>query len=246
MSSEDLLMKIERLKSILLARATGGGAHGDGAEFERIRRDLLKSRLEPQLPRWLKVYRNLSEFWQFIKPKFGSYEERREFLREEFDPLLSQLEGVGTTPLDGVVADVLRPTDSEFIQETWSKALARRTSDPEGAITSARTLLETVCKHILDDLQVHYDPGDDLPKLYGAASRSLKLAPGQHEEELFRKILGGCHTVVDGLASMRNKLSDAHGHPKRVRPAPRHAALAVSMAGATATFLLETLAARKL
>ncbi len=29
--------------------------------------------------------------------------------------------------------------------------MERRATDPEGAITAARTLLETVCKHILDE-----------------------------------------------------------------------------------------------
>ncbi len=59
----------------------------------------------------------------------------------------------------------------------------RRTADPEGAITVARTLLEAVCKHILDGLGIAYAPRDDLPKLYGAVARGLRLAPDQHREE---------------------------------------------------------------
>jgi hypothetical protein len=40
---------------------------------------------------------------------------------------------------------------------------------------------------------------------------------------------------------LRNKLSDAHGRGKAGgRPKPRHASLAVNMAGALATFLVET------
>ena len=39
-----------------------------------------------------------------------------------------------------------------------------RQDDPEGAITAARTLLETVCKHILDETEVDYSK-DDLPTL---------------------------------------------------------------------------------
>ena len=46
--------------------------------------------------------------------------------------------------------------------------------------------------------------------------------------------------MVEGLGTMRNKLSDAHGRGKRpVKPSARHAALAVNLAGATATFLVE-------
>jgi hypothetical protein len=45
-----------------------------------------------------------------------------------------------------------RSIDIRSVSEMWHKALDRRTDDPDGAITAARTLLETVCKHILDEL----------------------------------------------------------------------------------------------
>jgi len=47
--------------------------------------------------------------------------------------------------------------------------LERRATDPEGAITAARTLLETVCKHILDEKGEPYEDGIPLPKLYNTA-----------------------------------------------------------------------------
>jgi hypothetical protein len=65
----------------------------------------------------------------------------------------------------------------------WSKALSRRNQDPEGAITVARTLLETVCKRILDDIPVTYSDKEDLPKLYSMAAKALNLAPDLHTEE---------------------------------------------------------------
>lgn len=61
----------------------------------------------------------------------------------------------------------------------------------------------------------------------------------QHQEEVFKQILGGCHTVIQGLGTLRNKLSDAHGKGKKaVKPSPRHAALAVNLAGSMAAFLV--------
>jgi hypothetical protein len=86
----------------------------------------------------------------------------------------------------------------------------------------------------------------DLPKLYGLTSRQLNLSPSQHTEQLFKQILGGCQTVVEGLGALRNRHSDAHGKGVAVaRPAPRHAELAVNLAGTMATFLLQTWEARK-
>ena len=49
----------------------------------------------------------------------------------------------------------------------WEKALGRRHTDPDGAITTARTLLETVCKRILDEAgDVRIQAEEDLPALY--------------------------------------------------------------------------------
>ncbi len=118
--------------------------------------------------------------------------------------------------------------------------MGRRHSEPEGAITAARTLLETVCKYILDEAGETYGD-DDLPKLYNKTAKLLNLSPSQHTEEAFKAILGGCHTVVQNLGTLRNRIGDAHGQGKNpVRPLPRHAALAVNLAGSMATFLVET------
>jgi hypothetical protein len=98
-----------------------------------------------------------------------------------------------------------------------------------------------VCKHILDDLGVPYQDSADLPKLYRLTAEGLQIAPSQHTEPVFKQILGGCTAVVEGLGALRNRLGDAHGGGRRqVRPAARHALLAVNLAGAMTAFLVET------
>ncbi len=124
----------------------------------------------------------------------------------------------------------------------WSKAIARRDTDPEGAITIARTLLETVTKHILDECNEAYSDKDDLPKLYSNVAKLLNLAPNQHSEEPVKMIMGGAINLVNGIGKLRNRLSDAHGRAGKLpaKPSSRHASLAVNTAGAIATFLIET------
>jgi hypothetical protein len=88
---------------------------------------------------------------------------------------------------------------------------------------------------------VAYEADSDLPGLYKMAAKSLNIAPSQHSEPVFKQILGGCTAVVEGLGALRNRLSDAHGQGKRpVKPATRHAELAVNLAGAIAMFLVAT------
>jgi hypothetical protein len=111
---------------------------------------------------------------------------------------------------------------------------------------AARTLLETVCKHILEKTGAGYSDKDDLPTLYRATAAQLNIAPSQHTEDIFKQILGGITSVVAGLGALRNRISDSHGQgPKPVRPLPRHAQLGVNLSGALATYLIETWIAKE-
>lgn len=108
-------------------------------------------------------------------------------------------------------------------------------------MTAARPLLESVCKTILDEMEIDYEDKTDLPKLYHQTADELNLAPGQYSEELFRKILGNCQSVVGTLGAIRNAHSDAHGDGKAsYKSASRHAELAVNLAGSMAMFLVRT------
>lgn len=98
---------------------------------------------------------------------------------------------------------------------------------------------------IIDAAGGIYSDKDDLPKLYSTAGAHLTLAPGQYSENTFKSI--HCQSIVNNLASIRNKLGDSHGQGKRhVKPQARHAELAVNLAGAVAMFLVSTWNARKL
>ncbi len=237
--------KIVILQNLLISCATGGDASDE--EYTAIRLELLADQsIKSLLPRFVTTSRSLSQFWTFIKFKYPTYQERRQYLWQEFNPLLERLENKSTSPVYSAASTVLEQFDAEHVWQVWQRALDRQTEDTDGAITSARTLLESVCKHILDDMNVVYAEGLDLPKLYKATSEQLNLAPSQHTEQVFKQILGGCQSVVEGLGSVRNKLGDAHGRGKQpIKAAPRHAELAVNLAGAMATFLVRTWQYRK-
>ena len=171
--NDELINKAVSLKIMLVSRARGGT--GDEREYSELRRELLSSPgIAKLVPHVVQVCRNLSEFWSFIKPKFAKYAEREDYLRNQFDPLLTMLEMASHAPSDVGITATVAAISSSYIQEAWHKALERRATDAEGAITAARTLLESVCKHILDAAGATYDDSADLPKLYTltAASRS--------------------------------------------------------------------------
>ena len=235
------LERAELMKDILTAAATGGTR--DDPRYTPLRREFLNSpQHRDRLPPFLLRYRDLGAFWPFIRDEAPSYAERRRIISQGFNPLLDLLDGAEAQPADEAIAAALTTLGGDQVEQAWSKALRRRESDPEGALTLARTLLETVIKHILDQHSIDYGDKDDLPKLYGKAAEALNLAPSQHSEPAFKTILGSAMNLVNGLGTLRNRLSDSHGRSSRlpVRPAPRHASLAVNTAGAIAAFLVET------
>ena len=239
LAQNDFLQKALHLKQIMISRATGMG--GDEELYTRLRRDLVNnSSLTSYLPKFFSTCPTQSDFWQFIKSHVAQYQPRRDYLNESFAPLIAFLEKDNSSIVE------ITAIDNVYIQDAWKKAIDRLAQDPEGAITSARTLLETVCKHILDASGEQYDETADLPKLYKSAAKLLHLSPDQHTEQIFKQILSGCQSVVDGLGSMRNKLSDAHGKSsKAVKPSARHAGLAVNLSGGMCQFLLQTFEEKK-
>jgi hypothetical protein len=240
----DAFENAHALQNLMISIATGGEESTEA--YDQLRESIvLHGSTKELVPDFVRTCRSSNQFWQFIKHRHAKYAERRQFIFEKFAPLLDALEYEGGSPSDPDIAQAISRFDSAHIQIAWDKARERRSTDPEGAITAARTLLESVCKHILDSSSVGYGDGPDLNKLYRLTAEQLTIAPSQHTEAVFKQILGGCTSVVEGLGALRNRLSDAHGKGKAgVRPAARHAELAVNLAGALATFLIATKEAR--
>lgn len=238
--------RAQYLQNLLVSHATGSS--GDNQDYRFLRSHFFDQKnTKDLLPSFVRTNRDLPQFWQFIKHKFGSYAERRTFIYGEFIKLLDYLEGNTSAPADSSISETLKSFDSDNVHAIWTRALDRRKSDPEGAITMARTLIETVCKHILDHRGVAYDSKKiELHELYKATSKELNLSPSQHTEDVFKQILGGCSAVVNGLGTLRNRLGDAHGKGKvPIKPAPRHAELAVNLSGSLALFLVATFNAQE-
>jgi hypothetical protein len=90
-TSSDLQVKVEKIKSILVARARGETAIDE--EYTALRRELVATpAIKAALPSFVVSCRTVLEFWRFIQPKFPTYKERTDFLQQEFELILSALE----------------------------------------------------------------------------------------------------------------------------------------------------------
>jgi hypothetical protein len=122
--------------------------------------------------------------------------------------------------------------------------------DPAAAIGSAKELVESTLKFVLDDYGVTYARDAGLTDLYKLAAAELRLS----REAVPRSVKGSrsSHQVlqsmtiaVQSLAELRNELGIGHG---RTAPSPalaRHARLAANSARTVVEFVLETWHERK-
>ena len=245
MDPNSLLDSLTQIKQILVVRTTKKEFPNDYDEqYLSLRKRLIQDPVvRERLPEIVINNRTLAECWQFVRPKLSSYDERRSYLRDQFAPVLLAVEtGKIAWSSESINAGFdLNRLEVEHVRSCWEKAAGRVSVDPSGAITSARSLVEATCKLILESKGYVPSEDGDLTRTYKAAAKSLNLSADQHSEQVFKKILSGCFSVVDGLAELRNKFGDAHAQGLNPRkPAARHAMLAVHLAGTMATFLAQT------
>lgn len=135
--------------------------------------------------------------------------------------------------LDTVRTDIERARN--FVQD-----------DPEDAITAACSLLESLCRSILIELNEELPRDKSIQPLYRRTAKVLNLSAGREDiDDLVlddvRKVLSGLSTLVEGIGALRTHAGDAHGKNKGVkRVDARIARLAVNSASGLVIFLIET------
>lgn len=243
---EDLFEKTLTLKNAVIARATS--MDGDDATYRELRGELLDDpELKPLLPQFVRTARTMDEVWGVMKEVAsygGAYQARRDFIRDEFDPVLTHLEervaAASHAPHKAVIDDALASLDAAEVTRLWNKALGRTEGEPDGAITASKSLIESVCKNILDRLEVAYSDKDDTAQLLRKTMKALDISPEPETEDMFKQVLGGCFSVVNGMSGIANEYGDRHGGDEgKMVPDPMYARLTVNTAGALSLFLVE-------
>lgn len=146
----------------------------------------------------------------------------------------------------GSLANLKNPTVIQRHLERIQRALS---DDPEQAIGSAKELIESTAKLVLDQRAVAYSKTDEITGLIHRAQEALGLSPakvpttGPDGGGSIKRILGGAASVAIGVAELRNQFGTGHG---RGRPqtglGQRHAHLAVNAAFMWCQLMLDTLA----
>ena len=160
---------------------------------------------------------------------------------------------VGTPVSPGInsAKEVLSGTDVSYVSQQITRMETAVNQDPELAIGTAKELVETCCKSILNECNVSFSKNDDLPKLVKNTVKQLELTPADipnraNASDTIKRLLSNLATITQCVAQLRNHYGTGHGKlivNKGLQP--RHAKLAVGAASTLAVFLTETHKVRK-
>ncbi len=145
----------------------------------------------------------------------------------------------------GRLPEYQRLRDPSVFEDHLRRIEAGLESDPPATIASSKELVESVCKVILDDYGLAYEPKDELLELYKKAAKALRLnaeaVPNNlRGSDAAQGALRALVTTVQRLAEMRNALGLGHGRSRRSDALTRHARLAFTASAAVSEFLLDT------
>lgn len=208
--------------------------------------DLLRAISDPRL--WF----NMSPQSEASTTPTPSHDECIGKLNEllAFDKVQLVREGLGYKPrsLDGTliqpesIPEDLPAASAASIDTQIQKCRVKiEAGDYDGAITNARALLEHLLLAIEVELSTETPPAfdGDLGRLFNRVRSLLNLDPSRKDiSDALRQVITGLASIIQGLATMRNKMSDSHG--TTYKPARHHAKLAVNCAMTLADFLFET------
>lgn len=140
---------------------------------------------------------------------------------------------------------------SSWMHQELERIEAAIDTDPALAIGTAKEMVETCCKHIVDALGIALPPNPDMPDLTKAVLKELKLVPeGISDEakgaESIKRTLSSLGQITKGLSELRKLYGTGHGRSSAHRGlTARHARLAVNSASAFVEFVSSTYLARK-
>jgi hypothetical protein len=154
--------------------------------------------------------------------------------------------GVLPTPGLDAVQEHLPIANDEYVAQQIKRMQDSIETDPGLAIGTAKELVETVCRTILEARGESSDGTADLPQLVKKTTKLLKLTPSDIPDtakasETIKRLLSNLASIPQGIAELRNPFGTGHGKAAGTKGLlPRHARLAVGTASTLAVFLLET------
>lgn len=208
--------------------------------------------------RWADVRKVLSVYENVLAGLEEQAENGQEWASRSFASLKKWIERDGfkyeSGKLDPVgkhhaleqISDAVSAFDLPELHRQIQRMQSAVEDDPGLAIGTAKELVESVCKTILEQRQIPFAEDADVGQLVKEVRKALGLItesiPNSAKgAESIRRLLSNLGNVAQGLGELRNLYGTGHGKGGAVKGlGPRHARLAVGTAATLSTFLFET------
>lgn len=160
---------------------------------------------------------------------------------------------VGVVGAPGVASakEALSGADATYVAQQITRMEASVINDPDLAIGTAKELVETCCKTILEERGIEIPKNADLPQLIKLTCKELHLTPNDIPDQAkaadtIKRLLNNLGSITQAISELRNQYGTGHGKQAQSKGlTTRHAKLAVGTASTIAVFLIETHQFRK-
>lgn len=159
--------------------------------------------------------------------------------------------GAAVVPVISTAKGISFVLDRNYVFQQITRMEAAIEPNPDLAIGTAKELVETCCRTILEERGNSAHHNLEVPQLVKLTCKELQLTPDDIADsaaaaDIIKRLLSNLATITQGVAELRNKYGTGHGKAANAKGLqPRHAKLAVGAASTLAIFLVETHEARK-
>lgn len=166
--------------------------------------------------------------------------------RDKFQYIDGKIVPIGALPNAAHLKAAAVTVDAPYLLQQIEHIETQIEADPRLAIGTSKELIETVCKTILREREIEFDPKLELMDLVKLTRKELKLVPDDIPDsakaaDTIRRLLSNLASITQSVAELRNSYGTGHGHDGKAKGlTPRHARLAAGAATVLAKFLFET------
>lgn len=167
------------------------------------------------------------------------YDERYARIYQKCKVIVEKIEGTSSV-ISQTADDLKKKFSSEYMSKQIELMVSMQKTNPTNAIGTAKELIESCCKTILDEMGIPWNKTDDVPQLTNKTLDALNLLPANVQStdqgaDAIKAVLGNLRSIPSKLAEIRNPFGSGHGKSASFKGLEeRHAKLAV---GSSITFV---------
>lgn len=186
-----------------------------------------------------------------IQPYMDNYSNDQDYGHKrivkalELNGFIYHLNGIitkaGVTAANRDLVQFFKKGDFKSIEKEFERALDNIATDPYASVTAASSIIESLCKTILESNDAALPNKQTIQNLWRETKNFLSLNPNRLLSDDKNRVVVGLSSIVDGIGAFRTHGGSAHGRgiaPPKV--SATEARLAVNASHTLVSYVVET------